>query len=389
MTSTRHAVIVATARTPIGRAGKGSLRDERPDDLLAFAIRCAIDHVPGLPLAAIEDVIAGTARPEQQQGFNIGRRAAMLAGLPETTPGATVSRFCASSLYALRTAFHAIAAGEGDAYIACGVESVSRVTRATGAEDRHPRLAGGPDALTNMYISMGLTAENVARRYGIGRDEQDRFAQRSQEHAVAAQDDGFFAAEISPYVTADGSVVSDDDSPRRGSTLEGLAQLEPAFADNGTVTAGNACPLNDGAAAVVLTSARLADEAGLRPLARIRSSAVAANEPEYMGVGPIPAIRAALSRAGATTDDLSVIEINEAFAAQVIPVCREVGVDPFDPRVNPYGGAIALGHPFGMTGARMVGTMLNGLERQDGELGLVTMCVAGGQGMALVVERAS
>lgn len=384
----QEAFVVATARTPIGRAFKGTLPRERPDDLLAFAIGAALERVPGLDPARIDEVIAGCGYPEQQQGANVARRATLLAGLPIGVPGVTVSRFCASSLQAIRMAFHAIRAGEGDVFVAAGVESVSRLDRLRHHdEDRHPKLIGGPGAIADVYIPMGETAENVAERYGVGREEMDRYAQRSQERAVAAQADGFFAREIAPYTTADGTVLDRDDGPRPSSSYEQLATLEPAFRPDGTVTAGNACQLNDGAAAVVVVSGRVADGLGLAPRARILSSAAAALEPEVMGVGPIEAVRTALARAGMTIGDVDVLELNEAFAAQVIPVCREVGIDPFDERVNPHGGAIALGHPFGMTGARIMGTLLNGLEARDGTIGLETMCVAGGQGMAMVVER--
>jgi acetyl-CoA C-acetyltransferase len=382
-----EAVIVAAARTPIGRARKGSLADVRPDDLLAFAIRSAVEQVPALDPNEIVDVMVGCGFPQEKQGMNLARRAALLAGLPKGVPGTTVNRFCASSLQTARMAFHAIKAGEGDVYVAAGVESISQVNGyPKDTEELHPRLVG-EDAIANIYIPMGMTAENVAERYDVSREDMDRFAQRSQERAVAAQASGFFDRELTPYPKADGTVVSTDDGPRPTSTVEKLAELEPAFKPDGRVTAGNACPLNDGAAALVIASDTRARELGLKPRARILSSAVTALDPEIMGVGPIDAVRAALDRAGMTIDDVDVVELNEAFAAQVLPVCREVGVDPFSEKLNPHGGAIALGHPYGMTGARIMCTLLNDLETLDKTIGLETMCVGGGQGMAMIVER--
>jgi acetyl-CoA C-acetyltransferase len=388
-----EAVIVATARTPIGRARKGSLVDARPDDLVAFAIEAALAQVPELDRADVVDVMVGCGFPEQKQGMNLGRRAALLAGLPASVPGTTVNRFCASSLQTIRMAFHAVRAGEGDAFVAAGVESITQVDGyPKDAEELHPKLIGeagtasgarGDDApIANVYIPMGLTAENVAERWGISREEMDGYAQRSQERSVAAQDSGFFAREITPW---DG--VAADDGPRRNSTLEALAELEPAFKPGGKVTAGNSCPLNDGAAAIVVTSAEKARSLGVEPRARIVASAVSGVEPEIMGVGPIGAVRRVLEQAGMTIDDVDVVELNEAFAAQVIPVARELGIDPFGEKLNPHGGAIALGHPYGMTGARIMCTLLNDLETVDGTIGLETMCVAGGQGMAMIVER--
>ncbi len=384
-----EAVIVATARTPVGRARKGSLVDVRPDDLLAFAIRSALDKVPELDASEIVDVITGCAGQEGKQGGNIARRAALLASLPETVPGTTVNRFCASSLQTIRMAFHAVGMGEGDVFIASGVECVSQYSGAARDPDTlHPRLTGrGNGQIADVYISMGMTAENVAERYGVKRDDMDRFAQRSQERAVASQGDGFFEAEITPYTKADGTVVGRDDGPRAGSTLEALQQLEPAFKPGGAVTAGNSCPLNDGAAAVVVMSATRAAELGIKPRARIVASAVTGIEPEIMGVGPIDAVGQVLRRAGMTIQDVDVMELNEAFASQVLAVCEAVGMDPFSDRFNPHGGAIALGHPFGMTGARIMTTLLNGLETSGGTIGLETMCVGGGQGMAMIVER--
>jgi acetyl-CoA C-acetyltransferase len=379
------AVIVSTARTPIGRANKGSLVEARPDDLCAFAIRAAVDKVPELPETEIVDVMVGCGFPQERQGMNLGRRAALLAGLPHTVPGTTVNRFCASSLQTIRMAYHAVVAGEGDAFVAAGVESITQVSGYPKSEEEiHPALFGDNAPIANVYIPMGLTAENVAERWDVSREEMDQFAQRSQERAVAAQESGFFAREISPW---DG--VSVDDGPRASSTLEKLAALEPAFKPGGRVTAGNACPLNDGAAAVIVMSEDRARELGIQPRARILASAVTGVEPEIMGVGPIEAIRRVLAQTGMTIDDVDVMELNEAFAAQVIPVCREVGVDPFGEKLNPHGGAIALGHPYGMTGARIMNTLLNDLETLDKTIGLETMCVGGGQGMAMLVERLS
>jgi len=382
-----EAVIVSATRTPIGRARKGSLVEARPDDLVAFAIDAALKQVPGLDRGEVVDVIVGCGFPQERQGMNLGRRAALLAELPEHVPGTTVNRFCASSLQAIRMAFHAIKAGEGDVFVAAGVESISQVDGyPKDAEELHPKLFGDDAPIANVYIPMGMTAENVAERYGVSRDDMDRYAQRSQERAVAAQDSGFFARELTPY-PANGAVVELDDGPRRESTLEKLQQLEPAFKPDGTVTAGNSCPLNDGAAAVIVMSDSRARELGIQPRARIIASSVSGVEPEIMGVGPIGAVQRVLRQAEMTIDDVDVMELNEAFAAQVIPVCREVGVDPFGEKLNPHGGAIALGHPYGMTGARIMCTLLNDLETLDGTIGLETMCVGGGQGMAMVVER--
>jgi acetyl-CoA C-acetyltransferase len=378
-----EAVIVAATRTPIGRARKGSLVDARPDDLAAFAVDAALNQVPELDRADIVDVMVGCGFPQEKQGMNLARRVALLAGLPAIVPGTTVNRFCASSLQTIRMAFHAVRAGEGDAFVAAGVESITQVDGyPKDAEELHPKLFGDDAPIANVYIPMGMTAENVAERWDVSREDMDRYAQRSQERAVGAQDSGFFAREITPW---DG--VGADDGPRRGSTLETLAELEPAFKPGGKVTAGNSCPLNDGAAAVIVTSAEKARELGLEPRARIVASAVSGVEPEIMGVGPIGAVRRVLEQAGMTINDVDVVELNEAFAAQVLPVSRELGIDPFGEKVNPHGGAIALGHPYGMTGARIMCTLLNDLETLDGTIGLETMCVGGGQGMAMLVER--
>jgi acetyl-CoA C-acetyltransferase len=378
-----EAVIVAATRTPIGRARKGSLVDARPDDLAAFAVDSALKQVPELDRSEIVDVMVGCGFPQEKQGMNLGRRVALLAGLPETVPGTTVNRFCASSLQTIRMAFHAIRAGEGDAYVAAGVESITQVDGyPKDAEELHPKLFGDDAPIANVYIPMGLTAENVAEQWDVSREDMDRFAQQSQERAVAAQESGFFEREITPW---DG--VAKDDGPRPDSTLDKLSQLEPAFKPGGKVTAGNSCPLNDGAAAVVVMSDARARELGITPLARIIASSVAGVAPEIMGVGPIEAVRKALKQAGLTIDDIDVVELNEAFAAQVLPVCRELGVDPFSDKLNPHGGAIALGHPYGMTGARIMNTLLNDLRTLDRAIGVETMCVGGGQGMAMVVER--
>jgi acetyl-CoA C-acetyltransferase len=384
-----QAVIVAAARTPIGRAKKGSLQDVRPDDLLAFAIRSVLEKAPEVSAGEIVDVMAGCGFPEAKQGMNLARRAGLLAGLPDHVPGTTVNRFCASSLQTIRMAFHAIKAGEGDAFIACGVESISQVDGyPKDMEELHPKLFGDDAEIANVYIPMGMTAENVAEKYDVSREDMDLFAQRSQERAVRSQNDGFFEREITPYTKDDGTVVTQDDGPRPSSTLEKLQTLQPAFKPDGRVTAGNSCPLNDGAAAVLVMSEERAQQLGVKPLARIIASSVSGVAPEIMGVGPIEAIRKVLKQAGMSIDDVDRVELNEAFAAQVIPVCREVGIDPFGDKLNVHGGAIALGHPYGMTGARIMCTLLNGLHSDDdATIGLETMCVGGGQGMAMIVEK--
>jgi acetyl-CoA C-acetyltransferase len=383
-----EAVIAAAARTPIGRAKKGSLADVRPDDLQAFAIQAVLDKLPDLDRSEIVDVMVGNGFPQEKQGMNLGRRVALLAGLPDTVPGTTVNRFCASSLQTIRMAFHAIKAGEGDVYVSAGVESISQVDGyPKDVDELHPKLFGDDAEIANVYIPMGMTAENVAEQYNVSREDMDRFAQRSQERAVAAQESGFFDREITSYKKDDGTAVEKDDGPRASSTLEKLAQLPPAFKPDGVVTAGNSCPLNDGAAAVVVMSEEKAKALGVSPLARIIASSVSGVAPEIMGVGPIEAIRNVLKKADMTIDDIDVVELNEAFAAQVLPVCREVGIDPFGEKLNPHGGAIALGHPYGMTGARIMNTLLNDLLTLDKRIGLETMCVGGGQGMAMVVER--
>jgi acetyl-CoA C-acetyltransferase len=385
----REAVIVDAVRSPIGRAFKGSLAEMRPDDLGGQVVDALLDRHPEVDAASVEDLICGCGRPFGEQAWNLARMVVMCSRLPVSVPGTTVHRYCASGLQAIRVAAHAIAAGEGDLFIAAGVECVTRIdpyTERRHPETRNPRLFD-EDGLRNAYIEMGETAERVAERYGVSREEMDRFAKRSQDRAVAARDEGFFDREIVPIALGDGDGRFErDDGPRPDTTLEKLASLQPVFRDDGRVTAGNSCPLNDGAAAVLVTSRERADELGLKPRARVVASAVSAIEPELMGVGPIPAIRAVLERAGMEIGDVDVVELNEAFAAQVLPVCEETGID-LDGQLNPHGGAIALGHPFGMTGARIMATLLNDLETLDGQVGLETMCVAGGQGMAMIVER--
>jgi acetyl-CoA C-acetyltransferase len=381
-----EAVIVAAARTPIGRANKGSLIDVRPDDMLAFIISRVVEK-SGVDPKSIQDVIAGCGMPHGEQGMNVARVAGLLSGLPETVPGTTVNRFCSSSLQAIRMAYHAIKAGEGDTYVACGVESITRVEQLSGGfEALNPKFLGD-NAVWQVYLPMGLTAENVAEKYDVPREAMDRFAQQSQERAVAAQKNGFFDREIVPYPKPDGTTVDRDDGPRPDSTLEKLQSLKPVFKEDGRVTAGNSCPLNDGAAATIVMSEEKAKAEGLTPLVRIKASAVSGIDPAIMGVGPIEACKNALGQANMTIDDIDVMELNEAFAAQVIPVCDALGVDPFTDKLNPHGGAIALGHPYGMTGARIMTTLINDLNTLDRNVGLETMCVGGGQGMAMIVER--
>ena len=378
-----EAVIVDAIRTPIGRAIKGSLKDVRADDLAATPLKALIERNPGVNFAETDDIMMGAAAGEGEQGYNVGRNAALLAGIDHHVPACTVNRFCASSLQTIRMAFHAIEAGEGDQYIAAGVEAVSR---AAGANvPFHPKLDGSEGSLFNVYIPMGFTAENVAERCKVSRESQDEWAMISQNRAVAARDNGHFDREITPVTTPDGVEVTRDDGPRPGTTLEKLAELKPVFKPDGTVTAGNACPLNDGAAAVLVMSREKADALGLKPRARIIASSVAAIRPEIMGLGPIPAVEKVLAQAGMTIADIDVLELNEAFAAQVVPCRDEWGIDP--EKLNPNGGAIALGHPFGMTGARIMTTLLNNLDALDGTIGLETMCVAGGMGQAMIVER--
>jgi acetyl-CoA C-acetyltransferase len=401
-----EAVIVATARSPIGRAFKGSLTSIRPDDLLAQMVSAALAKVPALDPASVEDLIVGCGLPGGEQGFNIARVTAVLLGL-DTVPGTTVNRYCSSSLQSTRMAFHAIKAGEGDVFISGGVETVSRFakgssdslpdtqnpvfapaqarTQATAESEspwHDPRTDG---EIPDVYIAMGQTAENVAATRGISRADQDEFGVRSQNLAEKALANGFWQREIVPATLPDGSVVAADDGPRPGTTLEKISTLKPVFREHGTVTAGNCCPLNDGAAALVVMSDTKAAELGLTPLARIVSTGVSGLSPEIMGLGPIEAVRQALGRAGMSIDDVDLVEINEAFAAQVIPSARELGIDPSKLNVN--GGAIAVGHPFGMTGARIATTLINSLQFHDKTIGLETMCVGGGQGMAMIFER--
>jgi acetyl-CoA C-acetyltransferase len=403
-----EAVVVATARSPIGRAGKGSLTELRPDNLAATIIRAALDKVPQLDPTEIDDLLMGCGLPGGEQGFNLGRVVAVLLGY-DHLPGATLTRYCSSSLQTTRMAFHAIKAGEGDVFISAGVETVSRFAKGNSdgwpdttnpifaeAQERTQVAAQGgvewhdprEDAtVPDIYIAMGQTAENLAQLKGISREEMDTFGVRSQNLAEKAIADGFWEREIIPVTTPDGTVVAKDDGPRAGVTLEGVAGLKPVFRPDGRITAGNCCPLNDGAAAVIVMSDTKARSLGIEPLARIVSTGVSALSPEIMGLGPVESSRRALARAGMTIDDMDLVEINEAFAAQVIPSYRDLGID-ID-KLNVHGGAIAVGHPFGMTGARITGTLINGLQTRDKTFGLETMCVGGGMGMAMVLERLS
>lgn len=402
-----EAVIVSALRSPIGRARKGALRDMRADDMAAQVVRAALDKVPELDPSEVEDLILGCGVPEAESGQNLGRVVAVRAGMDDV-PGTTVTRFCSSSLQTTRMALHAIRAGEGDVFVSAGVEATSRLGRGRSDEDtRNPyfkqawerserRAAGDADIwcdprreghVPDIYIAMGQTAENVAQIRRISREAQDAYAVRSQHRARDAQNSGFWEREIAPLNMPDGSVVSVDDSPRPGTTLEAVAQLDPVFRPDGTVTAGNACPMNDGAAALVIMSDTRARELGVTPMARIVSTGLSALSPEIMGLGPVEASRQALERAGMTIGDVDLVELNEAFAAQVIPSAEDLGI-PED-KLNVNGGAIALGHPWGMTGARLTATLLNSLQDRDQQIGLETMCVGGGQGMAMVVERLS
>ena len=395
------AVIVATARTPIGRAVKGSLKELRPDDLSAHIIRTVLDQVPALDRAEIDDVIWGCGQPAGESGHNVGRASAVLAGL-DNAPGVTVNRYCSSSLMTIRMAAHAIRAGEGDAFISGGVETVSRFFNGMADGPKNPLFAdaearsakrseGGADTwspgdgLADLYLAMGQTAENVAQSENVSREDQDEFAALSQNRAEESLNNGYWEAEITPVSTPDGTIVATDDGIRPGTTKEGLAKLGPVFRPDGSVTAGNACPLNDGAAAVIVMSDTKAKALGLTPLARIVASGVTGLNPEIMGMGPVGASRQALARAGMTIDDIDLVEINEAFAAQVIPSARHLGIE-WD-KLNVKGGSIALGHPFGMTGARIMTTLIHALQVEDKTFGLETMCVGGGQGMAMIIER--
>jgi acetyl-CoA C-acetyltransferase len=384
-----EAVIVDAARSPIGRAFKGSLAQLRPDETAAYVVDQLLERNPDVSPDSIEDVFCGCGMPQGLQAFNIARIISLLSEqLPQTVTGVTFSRYCASSLDAIRHAANAVKAGQGDAYVAAGVEWVSRYNERTepaGAADQNPKLQGN-DGQPNAYIDMGLTAVNVAKQYEVSRSDMDKYAQRSQELAVASQEDGFFAREIVPVSDHEGNEVAKDDGPRASSTLEKLSELPEAFGSGG-VTAGNSCPLNDGAAAVLVMSDTRANELGLEPKARIVTAATWGNEPEYMGVAPIGAIKKVLERSGMSMSDVDVVELNEAFAAQVIPIMAECDI-PLE-KLNTHGGAIALGHPFGMTGARIMTTLLNVMETDDHAVGLETMCVAGGQGEAMIVERLS
>ena len=384
-------VIVAIGRTPIGRARKGSLIDERPDDLGAYVVDEVLKGVPQLDRSQIEDVICGCALPGGEQGHNLGRIISILAGIG--APGTTVNRYCASSLQAVRMAFHAIKADEGSAFVCVGVESTTRSPLglfADQAETRNSRLMpGNSEGFPEVFMSMGETAENVADKCDVTRAEMDRYALQSQMRAVLAAKDGVFAREIIPVPLHSGLTMTADDGPRADTTLERLAALKPVFREDGRITAGNSCPLNDGAAAAVVMSRARAEQLGIEPIARIISTGVSSLQPELMGLGPIESSRQALGRAGMTIEDVDVVEINEAFAAQVIPSARGIGVDPFSDKLNPHGGAIALGHPFGMTGVRILATLLNDLRSRDETIGLETMCVGGGQGMAMILERLS
>jgi acetyl-CoA C-acetyltransferase len=398
-----EAVIVATTRSPIGRANKGSLVSLRPDDMATQIIEALMKKVPQVQGADVDDLMMGIGQPAGEGGFNIARVVAVLAGLDDV-PGVTVNRYCSSSLQTIRMAYHAIKAGEGDCFIAAGVETVSRYS--SGASDVAPnaifkapgertklRAQGRqppwtpPVGLPDMYIAMGQTAENVVEAEGVTREEMDRFGVRSQNLACEFVENGFFDNEITPLVLEDGTVVGKDDGPRPGTNYETVSQLKPVFRPDGTITAGNACPLNDGAAAVMVMSDTRAKQLGITPLARIVSSGVTGLNPEIMGLGPIEACRQALARAGMNMDQIDLVEINEAFAAQVIPSAKHLDI-PMD-KLNVHGGAIALGHPFGMTGARIMTTLINGLQYEDKTFGLESMCVGGGQGMAMIVDRLS
>jgi acetyl-CoA C-acetyltransferase len=383
------AVIVDAVRTPIGRAFKGSLAPLRPDNTGAFIVDQLLERNLGVDPAAVEEVIAGCGLPQGKQAFNIGRLIALLSDkLPQEVNGSTVSRYCASGLDAIRIAANNVKAGQGDVYIAAGVEFVSQYNErqeAAGIADQNELLQGKEPGQPDVYIQMGETAVNVAKKYGVSREDMDKYAQRSQELAVESQGNGFFDREIIPVTLPDGTEVAKDDGPRASSSLEKLAELPEAFPGGGGVTAGNSCPLNDGAAAALIMSDEKAKELGLKPRARIITAATWGNEPEYMGVAPIGAIKKALDRAGMTIGDVDTVELNEAFAAQVIPIMDECGI-PLE-KMNPHGGAIALGHPFGQTGVRIMTTLINGLESDDKTIGLETMCVAQGQGEAMIVER--
>jgi acetyl-CoA C-acetyltransferase len=412
MTELRDAVVVAATRSPIGRANKGSLVDKRADELMADILEALMAKVPEVPREDVQDILCGNVAQQGETGFNIARTAGILAGFPHSVPGHTVQRFCASSLQAITAAANAVKVGEGDVYIACGVEKSSRPPAPEGSDQARSGSGGGQrsgsgrrggglgpgglnpklvgrDGFPFVYIPMGLTAENVAEKYGVTREDMDAFAKVSQDRAVAAQESGHYDWEITSVTKDDGTVVSKDDGPRPGTTVEKLAELKPSFKpEGGTVTAGNSCPLNDGAAAVLIMSADRAARYGLTPLARIVATAYSGNNPEIMGVAPIDAVAKVLELTGMSIGDIDVVELNEAFAAQVLPVCEHTGID-IERQLNPYGGAIALGHPFGQTGARIMTTLINDLRTRDQTWGLETMCAAGGMAMATVVERLS
>jgi acetyl-CoA C-acetyltransferase len=407
--SMSDAVIVSTARSPIGRAAKGSMTSIRPDDLAAQMVRAALDKVPELDPHDIEDLMMGCGQPGGESGFNIGRQVAVLLGY-DFLPGTTVNRYCSSSLQTSRMAFHAIKAGEGEVFISAGVETVSRYGKGSAdgwPDTRNPRYAEAEQrtaktaesgaaawvdprsegAVPDVYIAMGQTAENLALYKDVSREDMDHFGVRSQNLAEQALANGFWAKDITPITLPDGTVVSKDDGPRAGVSYEAVAGLKPVFRPDGRVTAGNCCPLNDGAAAVVIMSSEKAAALGLTPLARIVATGVSGLSPEIMGLGPVEASKKALANARMTIDDIDLVEINEAFAAQVLPSARDLGIDP--DKLNVNGGAIAVGHPFGMTGARITSTLINSLQFHDKQFGLETMCVGGGQGMAMVLERLS
>ncbi len=396
-----EAVIVSAVRTPIGRANKGALKDVRADDLAAFVVKAAVERVPLLDRSLIEDIILGCAFPEGEQGMNLARMVGALAGLPETTGATTINRFCASSLQAVNMAAQSIMLGLGDVVIAGGIESMSRVPMGGFNPSFNPRLvkAHADEKISSpyppceleygyaSYMPMGTTAENLAHEYGISREAQDAFALRSHQRALVAIENGVFKREIFPVPLPDGRLMEVDEGPRRDTSLERLASLEPAFLQGGTVTAGNSSPLNDGASAVVLMSAETARDLGITPLAKVRTMAVAGVRPDVMGIGPVPAMRKALQRAGLQLSDIDIIELNEAFAAQVLSVVKVMGID--EEKLNPHGGAIALGHPLGCSGARLITTLINDLQTTDKTLGIATLCVGGGQGVATIIERMS
>lgn len=396
-----EAVIVSAVRTPIGRAGKGALKDVRADDLAALAVKAAVERVPLLDRSLIEDLILGCAFPEGEQGMNLARLVGALAGLPETAGGVTVNRFCASSLQAVNMSAQSIMLDQGDVIIAGGIENMSRVPMGGFNPSYNPRLIKAREGEKtsspyppceleygySSYIPMGMTAENLAREYGISREAQDAFALRSHQRAIAAADQGIFKREIVPVPLPNGRLMEADEGPRRDTSLEKLASLEPAFIQGGTVTAGNSSPLNDGAAAVVLMSAQKARDLGITPLARVRTMAVAGVRPDVMGIGPVPAIRKVLQRSGLQLSDVDIIELNEAFAAQTLSVVKALGIN--EEKLNPHGGAIALGHPLGCSGARIIATLINDLQTADKTFGIATLCIGGGQGLATLIERIS